>query len=209
MASIFQRGNTPRPGDPIRARDFGALADASTSAKTQIYGSNSAGILTPGGVIIVPPAQYRPTTKLHNYSVYNASDGTTPAIRVTPGNHIDSTGGGTIWVPTIDGVPIAPLPDPPDLPPSLNVEVTHKVVFFKFTVNEIDGTGASPPAAITASEINSAVTVPANDNTTIYQPCAFITVTVGDTYARVVSNEGGVQASQVYQFCSGPLFGPQ
>lgn len=137
----------------------------------------------------------------HNYSVINASVGTTPKIIVTPGNHYDSTGGQT-WIPTINGNPINIQIGSPAAYPSLIVGSSDNVVYFKITTNPQDGSGASPAGAITAIEIDSGTSLPNNDNATFYQPVAYITVTI-TSVAVVTSNEGGVSNSQDYQFCGG------
>lgn len=132
--------------------------------------------------------------KAHNYTVKNASSGATPKVTVTPGNHQDFTNGvGTIWTPTINGTLIT---NP--TAPALTVGSSDTVVYFKITVNPLDGSGATPPGQITAIEINSGTSVPAADNTHVYDLCANITVTISGGVATVVSNEGGVTASRGY-----------
>jgi hypothetical protein len=148
------------------------------------------------------------TSILHNYTVYDASLGATPKIRVTPGNHVDGTGGGS-YIPTINGTAINVQTGSPPAYPALTVGGSDTLVWFKIATNAQDGTGTLPAGAITSIEIHSGTTLPANDNVTVYQIVAMIVVTISGSVASVKSLEGGVAGSQAYQYCQGALFGIQ
>lgn len=206
IGSIFLRGRTPHRGEPITADMLARLADSNTAGRAR-FGPSCTGVQSSGGSVITPFSVQTQTGigMKHNYTVYNASSGATPMISVTPGNHIDGTGSST-YIPTLGGTAISPLPAP-----TLVVSASATMAYFKATTNPQDGTGALPAGAFTALEIDADTGsgLPPNDNTHIYQICAMITVTISGGIAKVVSNEGGVAGSQVYQYCNGPLFGLQ
>lgn len=169
----------------------------------------------PGGTTLKInfPHYTPPPPALHNYAVYDASEGSTPKISVTPGNHYDSSG-GTVWVPTLDGNVINVQIGSPLAWPTLTIDPAATVAYFNITVNPLDGSGTLPAGAITAIEIDADTGggVPVNTNTNVNQAVAYLTVTIDDESgnATVTSNEGGVSASQVYQACLGSaLFGTQ
>lgn len=141
---------------------------------------------------------------LHAYSVVNASSGSSPAFLVLPGNHYDATG-GEVWIPTLGGVPIFPLPYP-----TIPCTTMDTSVYFHFTVNPTDGSGASPAGAVTAAEIDVSSSVPPNTLTDIYQLCDGITVTVTGGVALVVPASMGVTGVVAMKNCAGTIvFGPQ
>jgi hypothetical protein len=143
-----------------------------------------------------------PGAPAHAYSVRDATSNGTTQVIVTPGNHLDTTSGGTAWVPTIGGTAINA-----GTPPKLTVSSSDTMIWFKISVNPLDGSGTTPAGQITAIEIDSGSSLPANTNTEVYQVVDYITVN-GST--SVTTQNGGVSGSQVIQPCGGSLlFGLQ
>lgn len=132
----------------------------------------------------------------HNYSVIDASSGSSAGINVTPGNHNDSGSGMTI-TPTIKGTPINTIPSP--ILQIVNSIPTGCVYFW----------GTATAGSTSAIGISEGVTVPTSSTTgnDWYQLAAYITTTTGSD-AQVISLEGGVGGSQADQSCAGVwLFG--
>jgi len=123
-----------------------------------------------------------------DYLAYDVSSGVTPQISVTPGNHKDSTGGVT-WIPTIGNVTIDTVPAP-----VLVVGSGDTKVWFKGTINTLTG-------AMTALEIDSGTSLPADDSTHFYQLLTNISVDISTGTAKVTVLGGGVSGSQNYFYC--------
>jgi hypothetical protein len=118
--------------------------------------------------------------------IFDASDGSTPKIRVTDGQIYS----GASWTPYLAGDPIST-----DPAPTLTVSGTDVVIYAKLILDSATGI----PTAAADVLILAGASIPTNDSTHAYIKLADIVVTTGA--AASVAREPAVSGSLTHQRC--------
>jgi hypothetical protein len=193
--SRHARHSAPREEQTIKAldalrKDFDALVQVLSRYSPQRIVDVAGNVFQ--ALAIFSGAGPAPDGSLHDLSLVDVSDGSTPKIQVTPG----SIKG---FVPTISADPINIKIGSPAEYPALTLDPSDTVVWLHIIIDSdgnIDDSGGM--------EVESGTTVPDSDATNFYLKISAINITFdGDGNAIVESLDDYLSGSQDYQFCAG------